>query len=117
MVQDVGLTAAEGEDTAQGLVCYVHNLMVTGLSRPVGFSCNDPECGDLQGLSEVGLVVPGVRGPSRREGAGVCGRCKAVCYCSTSYQWDHEEDHLAHCRSPLKQQQQKGEEQQQRQQG
>ena len=47
---------------------------------PVGFCCSNPDCRELGGLSELGLV----QGP---EGArGVCGGCGLACYCSRKCQ-------------------------------
>ena len=47
---------------------------------PMGFCCNNPDCSELGGLSELGLV----QGP---EGArGVCAGCGLACYCSRACQ-------------------------------
>jgi hypothetical protein len=110
-VQNLGSTAAAVDNMALDLLNHVSSLACIGLGRPVGFSCYNPVCGNLQGSSEVGLVVPRVQGAARGEGAGVCGRCKAVCYCSRFCQWHHLKGHLPFCRSSLKQQQQEKQEQ------
>jgi hypothetical protein len=98
------ISAAAVEDLAEVLLAHVYKLALSGLGRPVGFSCNNPTCPNLRGFSEVGLVVPGVKGAPRREGAGVCGRCKAACYCSHWCQWNHAQDHC--CEPVMKPQQQ-----------
>jgi hypothetical protein len=108
MVQALGPSAAGVEDLALALLSHVNGVACIGLGRPVGFSCFNPTCGNLQGLSELGLVVPGVTGAPRREGAGVCGRCKAGCYCNRFCQRHHWEDHRAFCRSSFGQQQLEG---------
>jgi hypothetical protein len=103
LVKNLGpRAAAEVENMALDLLSHVSSFACIGLARPVGFTCYNPACRNLQGLSEVGLVVPGVKGEPRGEGAGGCGRCKAVCYCSRSCQWHHSEEHRAFCRSSLK---------------
>jgi hypothetical protein len=102
MVERVGPTAAVTENVAMELMSLVSKLALTGLDRPVGFSCNDPMCGKLQSLSEVGLVLPGVmKGARRGEGAGVCGRCKAACYSSKLCRRCHKDKHCAICRPAL----------------
>jgi hypothetical protein len=107
ILQKSGPTAAAVvEDMALDLLNHVSSSARIGLGRPVVFSCYNPRCGNLHGLSEVGLVAPGVKGASRSEGAGVCGRCKAVCYCSRECQRRHWEKHRGFCRPFLKQQQQ-----------
>ena len=47
---------------------------------PVGFCCNNPDCRELGGLSELGLV----QGPGGAR--GVCGGCGLACYCSRKCQ-------------------------------
>jgi hypothetical protein len=102
MVTRVAPTAAATESVATVLMSHVSKLALTGLDRPVGFSCNDPMCGNLQGLSEVGLVLPRVmKGTRRGEGAGVCERCKAACYCSKLCQRCHKGKHRAICGPPV----------------
>jgi hypothetical protein len=109
MVQEVGLAAAAVEDIAQDVLGHMSSLWFIGLLRPAGFSCNNPRCGNLQGLSEVGVVVPGVEGAARAgEGAGVCRVCKAACYCCRSCQLCHMGEHLAFCVPALKKDQQGG---------
>ena len=62
---------------AESLRCFAR--MVLSMV-PVGFCCNNPDCRELGGLSELGLV----QGP---EGArGVCGGCGLACYCSRECQ-------------------------------
>jgi hypothetical protein len=107
--QEVGSTATAVEDTALELLSLSGILALRGLMRPVGFCCNEAKCGNLEGLSEVGLVVPGVQGAPRREEAGVCGRCKTACYCSRVCQRHHMKVHCDLCGPSLKQQQQQEE--------
>ena len=65
------------EGGAESLKCLAR--MVLSMV-PVGFCCNNPDCRELAGLSELGLV----QGP---EGArGVCGGCGLACYCSRECQ-------------------------------
>ena len=45
----------------------------------VAFCCNNTACSNLQGFTE--LQLPVLHGGSSR-GAGVCGDCRAACYCS-----------------------------------
>jgi hypothetical protein len=111
MVQEGGLTAAAVDVSAQDLLTHVSSLGRIGLRRPVGFGCNSPTCENMQGLSEVGVVVPGVEGAARGgEGAGVCRVCKAACYCSRSCQLRHMGTHHASCKPPLKLEQQQQQE-------
>ena len=51
-------------------------------SIAVGFCCNNVRCRNLNGVSEVGLVVKGGGGG----GGGFCQRCRAACYCSRECQ-------------------------------
>jgi hypothetical protein len=106
MVQDLQTTAAAVEALAKDLLICASVLGLMGLERSAGFCCNEPSCPNLEGLSEVGLVVPGVKGVPRREGAGLCGRCKSVCYCSKLCQKRNEDVHYKLCGLPLKQQRQ-----------
>jgi hypothetical protein len=105
MAQGVGSTTAAVKDTAFELLRHLNVLALRGTKRPIGFSCNNPKCGNLEGFSEVGLVVPGVKGAPRGKGAGVCEMCKAACYCSRECQWHHLKMHRAYCGLSLEQQQ------------
>jgi hypothetical protein len=77
MVQDMQPTAAAVAvhmfNLAEGLLTHIGSTALSGLGRPVGFSCNEPECWNLNGLSEVGLVVPGGRGNPEGRGQGCAG--------------------------------------------
>ena len=48
--------------------------------------CSSPQCGTLQGPSELGMVL-----------AGVCGGCKSVAYCSRRCQELHWPQHRKNC--------------------
>jgi hypothetical protein len=50
-------------------------------SQSVAFCCNNPKCCNIQGWSELQLPQQG-----GRRGKGVCGGCRAACYCSKSCQ-------------------------------
>jgi hypothetical protein len=105
MAQSLVLTPGAVKDMADTLLAHVENLALSGLGRPVGFCCNNPTCRRLEGLGEVGLVRPGLKG------AGVCGRCKAACYCCGVCQWFHGRNHF--CKDFLKRQRGEDEKQQQ----
>ena len=62
---------------AESLGCFAR--MVLSMV-PVGFCCNNPDCRELGGLSELGLV----QGP--KGARGVCGGCGLACYCSRECQ-------------------------------
>jgi hypothetical protein len=103
IIMKVGPSAALAEKMAMELTSLVSKFALPGLKRPVGFCCNDPLCRNLQGLSKVGLVMPRVMKLEERrgEGAGVCGRCKAACYCSELCQCCHRDEHCAICKPAL----------------
>ena len=83
------------------------------MRRPVSFSCNNPRCENLRGLSEMGMVVPGGKRGGGGEGAGVCGACRVACYCSYDCQVEHLPEHGGLCELLVMQQQQGQQEQQQ----
>ena len=53
--------------------------------------CNNPRCGNLGGVSEMGLVV------GRAGARGVCSGCTEVCYCSRKCQEEAWELHKDYC--------------------
>ena len=53
--------------------------------------CNNPRCGNLGGVSEMGLVV------GRAGARGVCSGCREVCYCSRECQEEAWELHKHYC--------------------
>ena len=53
--------------------------------------CNNPRCGNLSGVSEMGLVV------GRSGARGVCSGCREVCYCSRECQEEAWELHKHYC--------------------
>jgi hypothetical protein len=91
IIRAAGPTAALVGDMAMHLLSHMSRWAGTGLGRSVGFCCNEPRCWNLEGLSEVGLVLRGVQGGSRAEGQGVCGQSKAAYYCSRYCEWRSSE--------------------------
>ena len=65
------------DSEAESLGCFAR--MVLSMV-PMGFCCNNPDCKELGGLSELGLV----QGP--KGARGVCGGCGLACYCSRACQ-------------------------------
>ena len=53
--------------------------------------CNNPRCGNLSGVSEMGLVV------GRAGARGMCSGCREVCYCSRECQEEAWELHKHYC--------------------
>jgi hypothetical protein len=66
-------------------------------SQSVAFCCNNPYCCNLQGWSELQLPQQG-----GRRGKGVCGGCRAACYCSESCQKEAWPLHRLACSSTSK---------------
>ena len=90
-------------------MCQAHAFM----GSP-GFCCSNPECDSLEGCSEMMLVLGrtgasaggGGRGGGEGEGveggekggAGVCGACREVWYCSRVCQQESWQAHMWFCR-------------------
>jgi hypothetical protein len=110
MVHEGRITTAALQELVNELLTHVSSLASSGLGRPVGFSCNNPGCGNMQSLSEMGLVGPGVKG------AGVCGGCKAACYCDRGCQWGHATAHFCESFFTPQQEEDKAQEHQRQQQ-
>ena len=67
---------ARQEGQGQVLSNVVHSVAETLAGKCAFGCCNNPRCMNLDGVSEMGLVVG-------REGArGVCSGCRGACYCS-----------------------------------
>ena len=56
----------------------------------VGFCCNNVQCVNLTGVSEMGLVL-------NQESARVCKGCTAACYCSVQCEREAKEAHQKSC--------------------
>ena len=79
------------ESGAESLGCFAR--MVLSMV-PVGFCCNNPDCRELGGLSELGLV----QGP--KGARGLCGGCGLACYCSRECQEKVWGAHRNVCKEP-----------------
>jgi hypothetical protein len=63
-------------------------------SQSVAFCCNNQDCCNIQGWSELQLPQQG-----QRRGKGVCGGCRAACYCSKRCQREAWPLHRMTCSS------------------
>jgi hypothetical protein len=78
-------------------ISKVQTLAKALASQSVAFCCNNPYCCSIKGWSELQLPQHG-----GRTGKGVCGGCRAACYCSKSCQKEAWPLHRLACTRPIK---------------
>ena len=76
LVQQPSASAGQG-DGMSSLRWQIGALLADCSARGC---CNNPRCRNLDGVSEMGLVV------GRAGARGVCSCCREVCYCSRECQ-------------------------------